>query len=51
MAEGDWEGWKILTDLIGKPLRQLAGRLTCSLPTLSILKWVSSLGCANSILV
>ncbi len=42
MAEGDWEGWKILTDLIGAAL---------FVTNVKYLEKGIELGCANSILV
>ena len=49
MAENDWEGWKILTDLIGNRC-QLVGDDLC-VTNVKYLKKGIETGCANSILV
>ena len=49
MAEGDWEGWKILTDLIGDRCQLVGDDLFVT--NVKYLKKGIELGCANSILV
>ena len=49
MAEGDWEGWKILTDLIGDTCQLVGDDLFVT--NVKYLKKGIELGCANSILV
>ena len=49
MAEGDWEGWKILTDLIGNRCQLVGDDLFVT--NVKYLKKGIELGCANSILV
>ena len=49
MAEGDWEGWKILTDLIGDRCQLVGDDLFVT--NVKYLKKGIETGCANSILV
>ena len=49
MAEGDWEGWKILTDLIGKECQLVGDDLFVT--NVKYLERGIAEGCANSILV
>lgn len=49
MAEGDWEGWKILTDMIGDRCQLVGDDLFVT--NVKYLKKGIELGCANSILV
>ena len=49
MAEGDWEGWKILTDLIGNRCQLVGDDLFVT--NVKYLKKGIEMGCANSILV
>ena len=49
MAEGDWEGWKILTDLIGDRCQLVGDDLFVT--NVKYLQKGIELGCANSILV
>ena len=49
MAEGDWEGWKILTDLIGNRCQLVGDDLFVT--NVKYLEKGIELGCANSILV
>jgi enolase len=49
MAEDDWEGWKILTDLIGDRCQLVGDDLFVT--NVKYLKKGIELGCANSILV
>ncbi len=49
MAEGDWEGWKILTDMIGNRCQLVGDDLFVT--NVKYLKKGIELGCANSILV
>ncbi|MDE6270943.1 MAG: phosphopyruvate hydratase, partial [Muribaculaceae bacterium] len=49
MAENDWEGWKILTDLIGKQCQLVGDDLFVT--NVKYLKRGIEEGCANSILV
>ena len=49
MAEGDWDGWKILTDLIGDRCQLVGDDLFVT--NVKYLKKGIELGCANSILV
>ena len=49
MAENDWEGWKILTDLIGKNCQLVGDDLFVT--NVKYLEKGIELGCANSILV
>ena len=49
MAEGDWEGWKILTDLIGDRCQLVGDDLFVT--NVKYLEKGIELGCANSILV
>ncbi|HEY6895733.1 MAG TPA: phosphopyruvate hydratase [Rhodocyclaceae bacterium] len=49
MAEGDWEGWKILTDKLGKNVQIVGDDLFVTNP--KILKEGISKGIANSILI
>ena len=49
MAENDWEGWKILTDLIGDRCQLVGDDLFVT--NVKYLERVISEGCANSILV
>ena len=49
MAEGDWEGWKILTDLIGKRCQLVGDDLFVT--NVKYLQRGINEGCANSILV
>ncbi len=49
MAEGDWEGWKILTDLIGNKCQLVGDDLFVT--NVKYLEKGIELGCANSILV
>jgi len=49
MAEGDWEGWKILTDLIGNRCQLVGDDLFVT--NVKYLQKGIELGCANSILV
>ena len=49
MAEGDWEGWKILTDLIGDRCQLVGDDLFVT--NVKYLKKGIEMGCANSILV
>jgi len=49
MAEGDWEGWKMLTDRIGKKCQIVGDDLFVT--NVEYLKKGIDLGCANSILI
>ena len=49
MAEGDWDGWKILTDLIGNRCQLVGDDLFVT--NVKYLQKGIELGCANSILV
>ena len=49
MAEGDWDGWKILTDLIGDRCQLVGDDLFVT--NVKYLEKGIELGCANSILV
>ncbi len=49
MAEGDWEGWKILTDMIGDRCQLVGDDLFVT--NVKYLEKGIELGCANSILV
>lgn len=49
MAENDWEGWKVLTDLIGDRCQLVGDDLFVT--NVKYLKKGIELGCANSILV
>ena len=49
MAEGDWEGWKILTDLIGDRCQLVGDDLFVT--NVKYLEKGIEMGCANSILV
>lgn len=49
MAEGDWEGWKMLTDRLGKKVQLVGDDLFVTNPT--ILKEGIEKGVANSILI
>ncbi|MBO5658985.1 MAG: phosphopyruvate hydratase [Duodenibacillus sp.] len=49
MAEGDWEGWKYLTDLLGKKVQLVGDDLFVTNP--AILKEGIEKGVANSILI
>mgnify|MGYP002628084323 FL=1 len=49
MAENDWEGWKILTDLLGKKVQLVGDDLFVT--NTKILKQGIDLGVANSILI
>ena len=49
MAEGDWQGWKILTEMIGNRFQLVGDDLFVT--NVDYLKKGIELGCANSILV
>ena len=49
MAEGDWEGWKILTDQLGKKVQLVGDDLFVT--NTRILKEGIARGVANSILI
>ncbi len=49
MAEGDWDGWKLLTDKIGKKCQLVGDDLFVT--NVEYLKKGIELGCANSILI
>ena len=49
MAEGDWQGWKNLTDMIGERCQLVGDDLFVT--NVDYLKKGIELGCANSILV
>ena len=49
MAEGDWEGWKLLTDKIGKKIQLVGDDLFVT--NVEYLKKGIEMGCANSILI
>ena len=49
MAEGDWEGWKLLTDKIGSKCQLVGDDLFVT--NVEYLKKGIELGCANSILI
>jgi enolase len=49
MAEGDWEGWKILTDRIGKKCQVVGDDIFVT--NIEYLKKGIEMGCANSILI
>ena len=49
MAEGDWDGWKILTDRIGKKCQIVGDDVFVT--NVEYLKKGIDLGCANSILI
>ena len=49
MAENDWEGWKMLTDRIGKKIQLVGDDLFVT--NVEYLKKGIDMGCANSILV
>lgn len=49
MAEGDWQGWKILTEMIGERCQLVGDDLFVT--NVNYLKKGIELGCANSILV
>ena len=49
MAEGDWEGWKILTDMIGNRCQLVGDDLFVT--NVEFLEKGIAMGCANSILI
>ena len=49
MAEGDWDGWKMLTDRIGKKCQIVGDDLFVT--NVEYLKKGIEMGCANSILI
>ncbi len=49
MAEGDWDGWKLLTDRIGKSCQVVGDDVFVT--NVDYLKKGIELGCANSILI
>ena len=49
MAEGDWEGWKLLTDKLGKKVQLVGDDLLVT--NTRILKEGIARGVANSILI
>ncbi len=49
MAEGDWDGWKLLTDKLGKKIQLVGDDLFVT--NVDYLKKGIELGCANSILI
>jgi phosphopyruvate hydratase len=49
MSEGDWDGWKLLTDKIGKKVQLVGDDLFVT--NVEYLKKGIDLGCANSILI
>ncbi len=49
MAEGDWEGWKMLTDRIGKKVQIVGDDVFVT--NVEYLKKGIDMGCANSILI
>ncbi len=49
MAEGDWDGWKLLTDMIGNKCQLVGDDLFVT--NVEYLKKGIELGCANSILI
>jgi enolase len=49
MAEGDWDGWKLLTDKIGKKIQIVGDDLFVT--NVDYLKRGIEMGCANSILI
>ena len=49
MSEGDWEGWKLLTDKLGKKIQLVGDDLFVT--NVDYLKKGIDLGCANSILI
>ena len=49
MAEGDWDGWKLLTDKIGKKVQIVGDDLFVT--NVEYLKKGITMGCANSILI
>lgn len=49
MAENDWEGWKLLTDRIGKKIQLVGDDLFVT--NVKFLEKGISMGCANSILI
>jgi enolase len=49
MSEGDWDGWKLLTDKLGKKIQLVGDDLFVT--NVDYLKKGIELGCANSILI
>ena len=49
MSEGDWEGWKLLTDKLGKKIQLVGDDLFVT--NVEYLKKGIDMGCANSILI
>ncbi len=49
MSEGDWDGWKLLTDKLGKKIQLVGDDLFVT--NVDYLKKGIDLGCANSILI
>jgi enolase len=49
MSENDWEGWKLLTDMIGKKIQLVGDDLFVT--NVQYLKKGIEMGCANSILI
>ena len=49
MAEGDWDGWKLMTDRLGKKIQIVGDDLFVT--NVEYLKKGIELGCANSILI
>jgi len=49
MSEGDWDGWKLLTDKLGKQIQLVGDDLFVT--NVDYLKKGIELGCANSILI
>ena len=49
MGEGDWDGWKLLTDKLGKKVQLVGDDLFVT--NVDYLKKGIDLGCANSILI
>jgi enolase len=49
MAEGDWDGWKLLTDKLGKKIQLVGDDLFVT--NVEYLKKGIDMGCANSILI
>jgi enolase len=49
MGEGDWDGWKLLTDKIGKKIQIVGDDLFVT--NVEYLKKGIDMGCANSILI
>jgi enolase len=49
MAEGDWDGWKLLTDRLGKKIQIVGDDVFVT--NIEYLKKGIELGCANSILI